>query len=111
MNNIIADHRPGCRSLDADAERLLSSFGDHLLRERLSDNRHAPFFVRWVREYLRQPPRHHLLLTVRPLHWLQCLCPSPSISAVADGTTACPVVHVPGTIIWGAWHFCGGVLR
>ncbi|MCX6997970.1 MAG: integron integrase [Kiritimatiellaeota bacterium] len=58
MNNIIADHRPGYGSLAADAERLLSSFADHLLRERLSDERHARFLVRWVREYLRQPSPH-----------------------------------------------------
>ena len=35
-----------------DAERLLSLFGDHILRARLADERHAPFMVRWVRRYL-----------------------------------------------------------
>ena len=58
MQNIIKDHRPGYRRLDADAERLLSSFGDHLPRDRLSDERHARFLVRWVRTYLCQTPPH-----------------------------------------------------
>ena len=39
-----------------DTERLLSSFGDHLLRNQLADSRHARYMVHWVRRYLVHPP-------------------------------------------------------
>jgi hypothetical protein len=42
--------------LNQDVERLLSSFGDHLLRNQLADSRHARYMVHWVRRYLGHPP-------------------------------------------------------
>ena len=58
MNHQNPNYPHGHGRLDADAERLLSSFGDHLLRDRLSDERHARFLVRWVRTYLCQTSPH-----------------------------------------------------
>ncbi len=42
--------------LDRDAELLLSQFGDHLLRRKLTDERHGRFYVLWVRKFLGMAP-------------------------------------------------------
>jgi hypothetical protein len=43
------------RIQDHQAERMLSAFGDYLLRNRLSDNKHARYLVYWVRRFLAHP--------------------------------------------------------
>ena len=48
-------HHP-VRRLPAGVEEALSAFGEHLLRHRLTDDRHARFFVYWVRRFLGTPP-------------------------------------------------------
>ena len=44
------------RSPDQNSERLLSGFGDHLLRRRLADQRRASFFIHWVRRFAARAP-------------------------------------------------------
>jgi integrase len=34
-----------------ETEALLGGFGDHLIRRRLTDERHAPFYLGWVRRF------------------------------------------------------------
>ena len=41
---------------DHDTERLLSGFADHLLKNRLADEKHGRFMVNWVRRFLTLPP-------------------------------------------------------
>jgi integrase len=41
---------------DREAELLLAEFGEYLLRSRLTDEKHAPFFVGWVRRHLATTP-------------------------------------------------------
>lgn len=41
---------------DQDRERLLAGFADHLLRNRLADERHGCFMVGWVRRFLALSP-------------------------------------------------------
>ncbi|MDD4019239.1 MAG: integron integrase [Kiritimatiellae bacterium] len=41
---------------DQDRERLLAAFADHLLKNRLADERHGRFMVGWVRRFLAFPP-------------------------------------------------------
>jgi hypothetical protein len=42
---------------DRETELLLSSFGEYLLRSGLTDQRHGPYFVGWIRRYLGMVPR------------------------------------------------------
>ncbi len=42
---------------DREIELLLSSFGEYLLRNGLTDQRHGPYFVGWIRRYLGMVPR------------------------------------------------------
>lgn len=42
---------------DRETELLLSSFGEYLLRSGLTDQKHGPFFVGWIRRYLGMVPR------------------------------------------------------
>ena len=41
---------------DHDTERLLSGFADHLLKNRLADEKHGRYMVNWVRRFLALPP-------------------------------------------------------
>ena len=41
---------------DQDRERLLAAFADHLLKNRLADDKHGRYMVGWVRRYLAYPP-------------------------------------------------------
>ena len=41
---------------DQDRERLLAAFADHLLRNRLADEKHGRYMVGWVRRFLGFPP-------------------------------------------------------
>ena len=44
---------------DQDRERLLAAFADHLLRNRLTDEKRGRFMVNWVRRFLAYPPPMH----------------------------------------------------
>lgn len=46
-------------TLGHEIEAKLSSFGDYLLRSRITDNRRAPYFVGWVRQFLSRSPSPH----------------------------------------------------
>ena len=37
---------------DHDTERLLARFADHLLKNRLADEKHGRYMVGWVRRFL-----------------------------------------------------------
>ena len=41
---------------DHDTERLLTAFADHLLKNRLADEKHGRYMVNWVRRFLTFPP-------------------------------------------------------
>jgi len=41
---------------DAETESLLSAFGEYLLRSRIVDEKHARFYVGWVRRFLNRLP-------------------------------------------------------
>lgn len=41
---------------DQERERLLAAFADHLLRNRLADEKHGRYMVGWVRRFLAFPP-------------------------------------------------------
>ena len=41
---------------DHDAERLLAGFAGHLLKNRLADEKHGRYMVKWVRRFLAGPP-------------------------------------------------------
>lgn len=41
---------------DHDIERLLAAFADHLLKNRLADEKHGRYMVNWVRRFLAFPP-------------------------------------------------------
>ena len=41
---------------DQDRERLLAAFADHLLKNRLADEKHGRYMVGWVRRFLDFPP-------------------------------------------------------
>lgn len=41
---------------DHDVERLLAAFADHLLKNRLADEKHGRYMVNWVRRFLAFPP-------------------------------------------------------
>jgi len=43
--------REGGAHADHDKERLLSEFADHLLRNRLADEKRGKFMVEWVRRF------------------------------------------------------------
>ncbi len=39
-----------------EAEGRLAEFGEYLLRSRIAGQKHAPFYIGWVRRFLRMPP-------------------------------------------------------
>ena len=41
---------------DRETELLLTEFGEYLLRSRLTDQKHAPYFVGWVRRFMATTP-------------------------------------------------------
>jgi integron integrase len=40
---------------DGETESLLADFGEYLLRRRIADEKHARYYVSWVRQFLGQP--------------------------------------------------------
>ncbi len=41
---------------EQNIEQLLAGFGDYLLKSRMADERHARFFVIWIRRFLKMTP-------------------------------------------------------
>ena len=40
---------------DGETDSLLAAFGEYLLRSRIADEKHARYYVRWVRQFLGRP--------------------------------------------------------
>jgi hypothetical protein len=53
---MVRKHEKGGVMADHDTERLLSAFADHLLRNRLADEKRGRYMVNWVRRFLAFPP-------------------------------------------------------
>jgi len=54
-----------------DNELQLSKYGEYLLRRRLADERHAKFYVGWVRRFLQEVPDPKLSLYDRVLQFIE----------------------------------------